>query len=107
VAERTLTEAIGDAILAAVEWGWPHVRVQARAVLERVADAVRPSPPISLVSLDGREVLTGIVVLDRGQVIAFLGTREPAASRGPPLPQYPHAFDDEPLGDRLVRPYGR
>jgi len=112
VADRALTHALGDALLALIEWGWPRLRQQTGALLERVGDAVRPSPPMTLVSLDGREVLTGVVVLDRGQAIAFLGTRHPATSRAPPPHQYPHErdrheFDDEPLWERHVRPYGR
>ncbi len=103
-----MTAAIGDAILALIEWGWPRLRQQTDALLGQVAEAVRPSPPITLVSLDGREVLTGIVVLDRGQAIAFLGTRHPATSRAPPHHQYPNEYyDDEPLWDRAGRPYGR
>ena len=111
MAERTLTTAIGDALLALIEWGWPEVRFRTQAFLERVGDAVRPSPPLSLVSVDGREVLTGIALLDRGQVLAFLGTRNPAVSRTPPLHQYPREQYpdefDEPLWDRHGRPYGR
>ncbi len=110
MAERTLTTAIGDALLALVEWEWPRFRQQTQALLGRVGDAVRPSPPLSLISVDGREVVTGIIVLHRGEVIALLGTRHAAMSRAPPLHQYErdrNEFDDEPLWERHVRPYGR
>jgi hypothetical protein len=49
------------------------------------------------------------VILDRGQAVAFVGTRHARASRAPPYhhPRYPHEVDDEPLWDRHGRPYGR
>jgi len=51
-------------------------------------------------TLDG-EILTGVLIVDRGQVLAFLGTRHPATSRASPHHQRPHEYyDDEPLWNR-------
>lgn len=73
------------------------------AFFERVRDAVRPDPPITLVTLDGA-VLTGLIVLERGQGLAFIGTRQPAptASTRPPF-----TYHDEPIWAREDDPYRR
>ena len=108
MADRSLNAAIGDAILGLAEWALPIVRPRVRALLMRAADAVRPDPPITLVTLDGREVLSGVVVLDRGQAIAFLGARYPAGASFPR--QSPHAhygIDDDPFWHRSPDSYPR
>jgi len=64
---------------------------------------VRPDPPISVRTLDN-ELLTGLIIADRGQVLLFVGTRmAPQNSvhserRDPPSPRYPG--DGIPLWSR-------
>ena len=71
-----LTSAIGEALLQLVQFVWPSAAPQIGRFAERVADVVRPDPPFSLHTSDG-EVVTGIVVLDRGRASALL--RHPPA----------------------------
>ena len=108
MADRALSSAIGDAIIGLAEWAVPMMRPKVRELIEQAADAVRPDPPISLVSLDGREVLTGIVVLDRGQVIAFLGARYPATTSIPRSShRTPYGVDDDSFWPRSSDPSSR
>ena len=94
--------AIGDALVALVDWAWPRVSHRVDGLLEHVAEAVRPHPPLSIRSLDG-ELLTGLIVADRGQAILFIGTRTRAAGPTPiPLgaPRYerrPERSDDDAM----------
>jgi len=74
--DRGLTSAIGDALVALVDWAWPRVSFRVDEWVEKVAEAVRPDPPMTIRTLDGL-VLTGLLVADRGQVILFIGTRAP------------------------------
>ena len=100
-------DPIEEALLSLWRRAWPPIRRCLRALLERAADVVTPEPPMSIRTLDG-EILTGILIVDRGQAVAFLGTRHPATSRAPPHPHRPHDYyDDEPLWDRHGQPYGR
>lgn len=80
MAERELTTAVGDAIVSLLEWTWPRLRPSARQIFERVADGVRPDPPIRLCSVDGRECLTGVAVMSRGDVLGFVGWRHPLSN---------------------------
>lgn len=76
---ESLVECIGDALVALLDWGSPIFRDRLESSFERVAEYVRPDPPISIVTLDG-QVLTGLLVADRGQVLAFVGTRQSCSS---------------------------
>jgi hypothetical protein len=112
LAEQRLTSRIGDALVALIEWTWPRLTSRLEPVLERVGEFVRPNPPITIRTLDG-ELLTGLIVADRGQVLLFVGTRTtpPSSShferRDPPSPRYPG--DGIPLWarDGEVDPYRR
>lgn len=112
MAEQRLTARIGDALVGLIEWTWPHLTSRLEPMLERVGEFVRPDPPISIRTLDG-ELLTGLIVADRGQVLLFLGTRtSPQGSvhserRDPPSPRYPG--DGIPLWPRDIEvdPYRR
>jgi hypothetical protein len=111
LAEQRLTNRIGDALVALVEWTWPHLTSRLEPMFERVGEFVRPDPPVSIRTLDG-ELLTGLIVADRGQVLLFVGTRTvPASShsdrRDPQPPRYP--ADGIPLWPRdlEVDPYRR
>ena len=108
MAERGLSTAIGDALLSFVELTWPKVITRVDELLERVADIARPHPPMTLRTLDG-EVLTGLLVLDRGQAILFLGVREPGSFATAPSPPPPprHPLDDGDLWQGRVDPYRR
>jgi hypothetical protein len=103
-----VTDILEEALLAFWRRIWPPLRHRIEDLLEHAADVVRPEPPLYMQTLDG-DVVTGIVVLDRGQAVGFLGTRVPRASRASPHPhqRYPNESDDEPLWDRHGRPYGR
>ena len=97
---RSLTEFIGDALVAMFEGTWPKLRPRAHHVFEHIVDAVRPDPPMSLRTLDGA-TFTGIAIADRGQVLIFVGTRLP-------LPATQPRFDDEMLWrERQQHPFGR
>ena len=105
MAERALTNAVGDALVSLMEWSWPHLRPSARQIFERVADTVRPDPPIRLCSVDGRECLTGVAVMSRGEVLGFVGWRHPLTS---PLRPEPRRYvGDEPLWREEYDPYRR
>ncbi len=94
--ERGLSLAIGDALVALVDWAWPRVGHRVEDLLEKVADVVRPDPPMTVRTLDG-DVLTGLLVTDRGQVVLFIGTRVPAAGHGlGPIPMGPSHQDRRP-----------
>jgi hypothetical protein len=106
--ERGLTFAIGDALVALVDWAWPRVSLRVDEFVEKVAEAVRPEPPMSIRTLDG-QVLTGLLVCDAGQVILFVGTRaQPSNGFTPPRPEPrdPRRYDDGsvPLWAREVDP---
>lgn len=90
---ESLAASIGEALVALLDWGSPRFHDRLESSLERVAEYVRPDPPISIVTLDGH-VLTGLLVADRGQVLAFLGTRQPCASS---RHTSGFGYDDEPL----------
>jgi hypothetical protein len=106
-----LTEAIGDALLALVEWAAPRLSWPVDQWVESVADAVRPDPPMTIRTLEGL-VLTGLLVCDAGQVILFIGTRAPpsngftSAASPRPDPRDPRSCDDGsiPLWARDVDP---
>jgi hypothetical protein len=111
-----LTSAIGEALLQLVQFVWPSAAPQIGHFAERVADVVRPDPPFSLQTPDG-EVVTGILVLDRGQVLLFIGTRQPrpsaprpayeAAERTYPERGYPERTYDADQSVWSPRPYTR
>jgi hypothetical protein len=111
LAEQRLTARIGDALVALIEWTWPHLTSRLEPMFERVGEFVRPDPPISVRTLDG-ELLTGLLIADRGQVLLFVGTRTvPSNShserRDSPSARYPG--DGIPLWSRdlEVDPYRR
>jgi hypothetical protein len=103
-----LSTAIGEALLQLVQFVWPEASPQFDHLARRVTDALRPEPPFTLQTPDG-EVVTGIVILDRGRALLFFGTRQSALSRPayrPPEQPYPdRGYDvDQPL---WPRPYQR
>jgi hypothetical protein len=104
LAQQRLTSRIGDALVALIEWTWPHLTSRLEPMLERVGEFVRPDPPISIRTLDS-ELLTGLIVADRGQVLLFVGTRTTLqgsvhTDRRDPSPRYPG--DGIPLWPRDV-----
>lgn len=105
MAQRAVTTAVGDALVNLLEWSWPRLRPSARQMFERVSDAVRPDPPIRLCSIDGRESLTGVAVMSRGDVLGFVGWRHQAMT--PMRPEPSRYFDEEPLWQHGVDPYRR
>ena len=115
MAHGEVTSAIGDALLTTLEWAWPKVRSGAD-VLERLVQAAKPEPPMIMRTMDG-EIVTGLVVLNRGQVLIFVGVREPStystsAPQPParPQPQRPMYPDDDLPSwarDMSIEPYGR
>ena len=105
MAER-LTRLIGDAIVALLEDAWPRIKAKVRELAEHLEEVVTPHPPMTLRTLDG-EIVTGLLVLNRGQALIFVGVREPAS---PLAPQVREPFrDEEPLWPRDLRvdPYRR
>jgi hypothetical protein len=83
-----LTRAIGEALLQLVQFVWPSVAPQIGHFAEKVADVVRPDPPFTLQTPEG-EVVTGILVLDRGHVLLFIGTRQSRPPVSRPVYQAP------------------
>jgi hypothetical protein len=118
--ERALTSAIGDALLAVVEWAAPRMSVRIEDWFEKIGDVVRPDPPLSVRSLEGH-LLTGILILDRGQALLFLGTRVPSSGGCAPtghdprtrryndgsIPLWPPDVDPRDFEHLEVDPYGR
>jgi hypothetical protein len=106
VALRGLSGAIGDAFVALLDWSWPRIAPQVELAARVIADAVRPEPPMSMRTLDG-ELVTGLVVLNRGQALLFIGIRE----QGSPVlhPPQRDPYEDDSLWGRDVRvdPYRR
>jgi hypothetical protein len=91
-----LTAAIGDALIALVDWAVPRISSRVDEWAEKIADAVRPDPPMTIQTLDGL-VLTGLLVCDAGQVILFVGTRARPSNGFPsprPEPRDPRRYDD-------------
>jgi hypothetical protein len=114
---RSLTHNIGDALIALIDWAWPHASSRVDDLFEQVADAVRPDPPITIRTLDGL-LLTGLIVADRGQVLLFVGTRTVPPShfhserhdpppRDPPPRRYPDDGIPTWARDVEVDPYRR
>ncbi len=95
---------VGDALVALLDWAWPHIEPRVEAAAEFIADAVRPEPPMSIRTLDG-ETVTGLLVADRGRVLAFIGIRQPPPATAPMR----HERFEEPLWPRDVQvdPYRR
>jgi hypothetical protein len=77
--QPSLTDAIGDALLSLVEWAAPRLSPRVDEWVEKVAEIVRPDPPMTVRTLDGL-VLTGLLVCDAGHVIVFIGTRAPPSN---------------------------
>ena len=75
-----LTDAIGEALLSCVVVIWPDAVRHVKDVAGKVAEAVRPDPPLNLQTPDGQTV-TGIVVLEQGRALLFFGTRQPSVSK--------------------------
>jgi hypothetical protein len=84
------------------------VRSTIDEVLGEVAEVVRPKPPMTIRTTDG-ETVTGLLVVDRGEVILFLGVREQAPSiiTPAPRPRSPSPFDEPELWQRPIDPYAR
>jgi hypothetical protein len=99
---------LGDALISFLDWAWPRVAPRLEEIFESVAEAVRPDPPMSLHTLDG-QVVTGVAVIDRGQVIAFVGTRQPVSASHPwrTHREEPPFDDDSPLWGRDRGHYSR
>jgi hypothetical protein len=109
VAQPGLSLAIGDALLAVVDWAWPRVAPRVDDLFERVADVLRPDPPLSIRSLEGH-LLTGLIIVDRGNVLLFIGSRLPAAgSTQGAIPLGPSHHDRRPgrFDDDAIPPWAR
>jgi hypothetical protein len=87
-----LSTALGDTLIAIIDLVWPRVAPRLGQLMEDVGEALCPHPPMSIRTLDGH-VLTGIVLVERGQVLAFLGTRQVAPAA---YPWRPYDEDDGP-----------
>lgn len=96
---------VGDAIVSLFEWTTPRLRPSARQLFDRVAESVRPDPPIRLCSVDGRESLTGVAVMSRGEVLGFVGWRHPLTH--PPRAERRPYSDDDSVWHQEVDPYRR
>ena len=104
MAEQRLTKVIGEALVSLLEVTWPRLAPRLERLRDRVAETVRPDPPLYLQTLDG-QVVTGLVVLERGQALFFLGVRQSEPKRVPPW----QGHRDEPLWPRDldIDPYRR
>lgn len=111
MADRRLNEAVGDALVAFLDWAWPRAGDRTSLLLDKLAEAVRPDPPFAIRTDDG-QLLTGLLVADCGRVLLFVGTR--STGQAPPLPHHEpsarrHPDDAIPLWarDLHVDPYRR
>jgi hypothetical protein len=102
-----LNAAVGDAFVAMLDWSWPRIAPRVEAAARVIAEAVRPEPPLTLRTPDG-ELITGLVVLNRGQALLFIGIREhgPHTAHPPPLRD---AFHEDSVwsSEMRVDPYRR
>ena len=113
-----LSPLIGDALLSLLNLNWPDMRPRVERAAKRVAEVLRPEPPFELHTTDG-QVISGLVVLDRGRALLFLGIRQiptsssSSSARRPPDPRYDAASYEAPRertydeGLLWPRPYGR
>jgi hypothetical protein len=93
-----LTNSIGEALLSFVQVVWPDAAPQVRHFAETVGGAVRPNPPFTLQCPDGQTV-TGLVILDHGRALLFVGTRQPAVTK--PTYQVPErSYPERGVTDR-------
>jgi hypothetical protein len=111
VADRKLTEAVGDALVAFVEWAWPRGGDGASLLLDKLAETLRPDPPLAIRTTDG-QLLTGLLVADRGHVLLFIGTRAtPPGPLSSPHEQPVRRYQDDAIPpwarDLDVNPYRR
>ena len=117
--QRGLNDAIGDALLSLVEWAAPRISSRVDEWMEKVAEIVRPDPPMTVHTLDGL-VLTGLLVCDAGQVILFIGMRALPANGSPrhesldprrnddgAIPLWARDVDPRDLRDLDVDPFRR
>ena len=102
MADGKLTEAVGDALVAFVDWAWPRGGDRASLLLDKLAETLRPDPPLTIRSHDG-QLLTGLLVADRGHVLLFIGTRATAPT---PLPS-PHEHPARRYQDDAIPPWAR
>jgi hypothetical protein len=63
---------VGDALIALLDWAWPRVVPRLDEWREKISDAVRPDPPISIRTTEGL-LLTGLIVADQGRVLLLIG----------------------------------
>jgi hypothetical protein len=103
--DRGLTHRIGDALVWFIDWTLPRVGSRLDDLLGKAGDVLRPDPPITITTLD-RELLTGLIVADRGQVILFVGVRSAPTSSGASTSDTARRYDDGsiPLWARGVDP---
>ncbi len=93
-----MSSELGRAALEVWSKVWRRLRRHLVVLFGELVELATPHPPVTLVSLDGETVLTGLALLREGQVVAFLGSRSaPNFRRAVPSPQsrYEPRFDDE------------
>jgi len=99
-----LTTAIGEALLSFVQVAWPTAAPQVRRFAATVFEAVKPNPPFRLHCHDG-QTATGLVILDHGRALLFVGTRQPAVTA--PAYQVPErAYPERGVVERGVTDRG-
>lgn len=74
-----LIALIGDALSSFLDLSWPEMRPEVGRAAERLAVALRPDPPFEVYTSNG-EVVTGLLVAERGRVLLFVGQRCPPSS---------------------------
>jgi hypothetical protein len=66
---------VGAAALDVWSKVWRRIRRRLVVLVGELVELATPHPPVTLVSLDGETVLTGLALLREGQVLAFIGSR--------------------------------
>ena len=79
MAEHELTDHIGAALASLLSRIWERLKPKLTAVIDTLVDIARPEPPMTMRTIDGY-VVTGVVIIDRGRVIALVGTRHFASA---------------------------
>jgi hypothetical protein len=103
-----LISAFAEALVLLLDWTFPSARSTIDEVLEDVAEVVKPRPPMTIRTMTDGEVISGLLVVDRNEVLAMLGVREQAPSITPaPRPRSPSPFDEPELWQRPIDPYAR
>lgn len=92
--EPPLSAVFGHALTAAFDWTWPRLSPGLKSLLRSLGEKVVPDPPMTIRTSEG-DIVSGFLIVDRGHVLAFVGTRRPGS---PAFRSSPPRGGDESFG---------